>query len=154
MTRVALYAHYSSDQQSASSIDDQLRICREQATRDGWQVVGVYKDVAISGSSVTLRPGMQALLQDAQGRKFDAVLAEALDRVSRDQADVATLYKHLHFAGVSRSSPSPRARSRSCMLAPGHDERAVPEGSREEDPSRPARARREGQGGRRPLLRL
>ncbi len=25
---------------------------------------------------------------------------EALDRVSRDQADVATLCKHLHFAGV------------------------------------------------------
>jgi site-specific DNA recombinase len=28
------------------------------------------------------------------------VLAEALDRVSRDQADVATLYKHLQFASV------------------------------------------------------
>jgi DNA invertase Pin-like site-specific DNA recombinase len=100
MTRVALYARYSSDQQSASSIDDQLRICREQATRDGWQVLAVYKDAAISGSSVTLRPGMQALLQDAQARKFEVVLAEALDRVSRDQADVATLYKHLQFAGV------------------------------------------------------
>ncbi|HLY89444.1 MAG TPA: recombinase family protein [Acetobacteraceae bacterium] len=50
---------------------DQLRICREQATRDGWQVVAVYKDAAISGSSVTLRPGIQALLQDAQARKFE-----------------------------------------------------------------------------------
>jgi len=29
------------------------------------------------------------------------VLAEALDRVSRDQADVATLYKHMQFAGVT-----------------------------------------------------
>ena len=28
------------------------------------------------------------------------VLAEAPDRVSRDQADVAVLYKHLRFAGV------------------------------------------------------
>lgn len=58
MPRVALYARYSSDQQSASSIDDQLRICREQATREGWQVVGIYKDAAISGSSVILRPGI------------------------------------------------------------------------------------------------
>ena len=32
--------------------------------------------------------------------KDAAILAEALDRVSRDQADVATLYKHLQFAGV------------------------------------------------------
>jgi len=29
------------------------------------------------------------------------VLAEALDRVSRDQADVATLFKHLKFAGLA-----------------------------------------------------
>ena len=43
MTRVALFARYSSDQQSASSIDDQLRICREQAAREGWQVVGIYQ---------------------------------------------------------------------------------------------------------------
>jgi site-specific DNA recombinase len=28
------------------------------------------------------------------------VLGEALDRISRDQADVATLFKHLRFAGV------------------------------------------------------
>ena len=100
MTRAVLYARYSSDQQSASSIDDQLRICREQAAREGWQVVGAYKDAAISGSSVTLCPGIQGLLQDAQAKKFDVVIAEALDRVSRDQADVATLYKHLQFAGV------------------------------------------------------
>jgi len=40
------------------------------------------------------------LLQDAQRGRFDIVLAEALDRVSRDQADVATLFKHLRFAGV------------------------------------------------------
>ncbi|MGO9674273.1 MAG: recombinase family protein, partial [Methylocella sp.] len=37
---------------------------------------------------------------DAQRGKFDIVLAEALDRLSRDQADVAILFKHLRFAGV------------------------------------------------------
>ena len=47
-----------------------------------------------------LRPGIQTLLQDAQRQQFDVVLAEALDRISRDQADVATLFKHLRFAGV------------------------------------------------------
>lgn len=100
MTAVALYARYSSDQQSASPIEDQFRICRDQATRERWRVVGTYKDAAISGASVTLRPGVQALLQDALAGKFEMILAEALDRVSRDQADVATLYKHLQFAGV------------------------------------------------------
>src|SRR3546814_20484489 len=43
---------------------------------------------------------VQKLLADAQAGKFDIVVAEALDRVSRDQADVATFYKHLQFARV------------------------------------------------------
>jgi site-specific DNA recombinase len=101
MTRVALYARYSLDQQSASSIDDQFRIRREQAAREGWQVMATYKDAAISGSSVTLRPGIQQLLQDAQSGHFAIILAEALDRVSRDQPDVATRFKHFQFAGVT-----------------------------------------------------
>jgi DNA invertase Pin-like site-specific DNA recombinase len=100
MVRVALYARYSSDQQSAASIEDQLRICRERAEREGWQIVGTYEDAAITGASLILRPGVRSLLQDAERGKFDLVLAEALDRVSRDQADVATLFKHLQFARV------------------------------------------------------
>jgi hypothetical protein len=100
MTRVALYARYSSDNQRDASIEDQLRICRENAEREKWTVVSTYKDAGISGASMILRPGIQTLLQDAQRQQFDVVLAEALDRISRDQADVATLFKHLRFAGV------------------------------------------------------
>ena len=100
MPKVALYARYSTDNQSVVSIEDQFRICREHAGRERWQVIDTYHDAAISGASVILRPGVQSLLQDAQRGKFDIVLAEALDRVSRDQADVATLFKHRRFAGV------------------------------------------------------
>src|ERR1700674_4972272 len=100
MPNVALYARYSTDNQSVVSIEDQFRICREHAAREQWKVIGTYHDAAISGASVILRPGVQTLLQDARRGKFDVVLAEALDRVSRDQADVATLFKHLRFAGV------------------------------------------------------
>jgi site-specific DNA recombinase len=99
MLKVALYARYSTDNQSVASIEDQFRICREHAGREQ-QVVDTYHDAAISGASVILRSGVQSLLQDAQRGKFDIVLAEALDRVSRDEADVATLFKHLRFAGV------------------------------------------------------
>src|SRR6202166_1460155 len=100
MTRVALYARYSSDNQRDASIEDQLRICREKAEREKWTVVSTYKDAGISGASMILRPGIQTPLQDAQRQQFDVVWAEALDRISRDQADVATLFKHLRFAGV------------------------------------------------------
>ena len=47
-----------------------------------------------------LRPGIQALLADARSGAFDVVVAEPLDRMSRDQADVSALFKHLQFARV------------------------------------------------------
>src|SRR5258708_5700668 len=100
MPRVALYARYSTDNQSVASIEDQFRVCREHADRETWQVIDTYHDAAVSGASVILRPGVRSLLEDDQRGKFDSVLAEALDRVSRDQADVATLFKHLRFASV------------------------------------------------------
>jgi site-specific DNA recombinase len=43
------------------------------------------------------------LLEDAHGGRFDIVLVEAFDRVSRDHGEVATLFKHLRFAVVQES---------------------------------------------------
>jgi DNA invertase Pin-like site-specific DNA recombinase len=100
MKRIVIYARYSSDNQREASIEDQFRICEEQADREGWNIAATYNDSAISGSSIILRPGIQALLRDAHSGLFDIVMAEALDRISRDQADVATLYKQLHFLGI------------------------------------------------------
>src|SRR5713101_8114140 len=88
MLKVALYARYSTDDQSVASIEDQFRICREHAGRERWQVIDTYHDAAISGASVILRPGVQSLLQDAQRGGFAIVLAEALDGVPRAKAAV------------------------------------------------------------------
>jgi site-specific DNA recombinase len=97
--RAALYARYSSGQQRAASIPDQQRICREFAARQSWTVVADYTDPATSGASL-LRPGFQSLMRDALAGAFDVVLAESLDRFSRDQEDTAGLFKRLTFAGV------------------------------------------------------
>ena len=98
--KVAIYARYSSDNQRDASIADQLRICREFAARQGWTVVQEFTDHAISGATL-LRSGFQALMRDALNRRFDVVLAESLDRFSRDQEDTAGLFKRLTFAGVN-----------------------------------------------------
>ena len=98
--RVALYARYSSDLQSDHSIEDQVRLCTERAKEEGWSVTEGYSDAGLSGASL-MRPGIQALIRDALSGAFDIVLAEALDRLSRDQEDIARLYKRLQFAGVS-----------------------------------------------------
>ncbi len=98
--KVAIYARYSSDNQRDASIADQIRICRESAARQGWTVVQEFTDHAISGATL-LRSGFQALMRDALNRRFDVVLAESLDRFSRDQEDTAGLFKRLTFAGVN-----------------------------------------------------
>ena len=98
--RAAVYARYSSDLQSEASIDDQVRLCKERAVRDSMTVADVFTDYAISGGSLSNRPGMLSLMEAAKRREFDVVIAEALDRISRDQEDIAAIYKRLSHADV------------------------------------------------------
>ena len=97
--KVAIYARYSSDMQSEASIEDQVRLAELHCKRQGLTVIKTYSDAAVSGASM-MRSGIQQLMQDATQGKFDLVVAEALDRLSRDQADIAAIYKRLQFAGV------------------------------------------------------
>ena len=98
--RAAIYARYSSDLQSETSVEDQVRLCWERGERDGHEVIQVFNDYAISGSSLINRPGMLSLMAAAKDGMFDLVYAEALDRISRDQEDIAAIYKRLAHADV------------------------------------------------------
>jgi site-specific DNA recombinase len=97
--RVSIYARYSSDLQRAASIEDQILVCKERLVREGWTLTATYSDRGISCAS-HLRPGYQAMLAAARRGEFDIVLAEALDRISRDQEHVASFFKHMTFAGI------------------------------------------------------
>ena len=110
--KVAIYARYSSDNQRDASIADQLRICREFAARQGWTVVQEFTDHAVSGATL-LRSGFQALMRDALNRRFDVVLAESLDRFSRDQ-ETPPDSSSASPSPASTSSRSPKATSRTC----------------------------------------
>jgi DNA invertase Pin-like site-specific DNA recombinase len=97
--RAVIYARYSSENQREASIEDQVRICKARIEAEGWVLTATYTDYAQSGAS-HLRPGYQKLLSDGRAGTFDVVVAEALDRLSRDQEHVAALYKQLSFARV------------------------------------------------------
>ncbi|MFD2252671.1 DNA invertase Pin-like site-specific DNA recombinase [Pseudochelatococcus lubricantis] len=97
--KVAIYARYSSDNQRDASIEDQIRLCRLHAEKQGWHVVEEYTDHAISGASL-LRPGIQALISDAARGRFDLILSEAMDRLSRDQEDIAGIFKRMSYEYV------------------------------------------------------
>ena len=75
--RAAIYARYSSDLQSAASIDDQVRLCRERALAAGHEIIEVFSDYAISASALRTRPGMLALMDAARARGEHEVVLHA-----------------------------------------------------------------------------
>ncbi|ADJ24827.1 Resolvase domain protein [Hyphomicrobium denitrificans ATCC 51888] len=98
--RVAIYSRYSSDLQDPRSIADQIAAARDHAQRQGWTVCAEFQDAAISGSTTHNRPGLAELMRAAGAGRFDAVLTESLDRLSRDLEDIAGIHKRLEYAGV------------------------------------------------------
>lgn len=97
--RVLLYARYSMDLQDPLSIDTQLTMCRRELAQRKWTEVGCYTDGAQSGATIH-RAGLQALLAAVGTGGVDVVFADAMDRVSRSQADIASLYERLKFRGI------------------------------------------------------
>jgi DNA invertase Pin-like site-specific DNA recombinase len=98
--RAVSYARFSTDLQNEKSAEDQTELCQAFARREGFRVVEAYRDEAKSGASLHGREGILDLLADAKAGKFDVVVVEQLDRLSRDMADMATIHKHLSFLGI------------------------------------------------------
>lgn len=100
MTRVALYARYSSDRQNERSISDQVNVLIQHAAAKGWAVVGTYTDAAISGSAMANRPGLLAALAAADRGEFDLLLAEDEDRLARNLEHLAHVANRLADIGA------------------------------------------------------
>lgn len=98
--KAAIYARFSTDMQRDRSIDDQFALCRKFAASNGLAVQATFSDRAQSGASVIGRDGLFQLMEAARQGQFQIVIVEALDRLSRDQEDLAGLYKRLTFYGV------------------------------------------------------
>lgn len=99
--RCCIYARYSTDRQSESSIQDQVRQAATYAKAQGWIVVATHTDSEQSGSTpVAMRPGGKALLADLMAKKFDILLLEDLSRLSRQVAESESLIQRLESRGV------------------------------------------------------
>ncbi|WP_083948754.1 recombinase family protein [Aminobacter aminovorans] len=98
--RAALYARYSSDLQTDRSIEDQLNLCRSFAEKQGHQIVAEFHDHAKSGASIMGRDALLGMMDAARDGAFDVLIVEALDRISRDQEDLAGIFKRLTHEGV------------------------------------------------------
>ena len=100
MNRAAVYARFSTDLQNERSIDDQVALCRTYAERERLEIVQVFNDHARSGGSILGREGLMELMECARTKRFDVLIVEALDRLSRDMEDLAGIHKRLSFLGI------------------------------------------------------
>jgi DNA invertase Pin-like site-specific DNA recombinase len=104
MTRCAIYARYSSDLQRDTSIDDQVRRCEEYAQKNGWIVIMVFADRAISGADVAGRQQLQALMQEARRRNFDRLIVDDTSRLGRNLPQVRTIIDQLEYLDIQFSA--------------------------------------------------
>ncbi len=98
LPEAAIYVRVSTDKQT---VENQVRELRQIAERRGWEVVEEYGDAGISGSKGRDgRPGLDLMLNDAKRRKFDVVMAWAIDRLGRSLVDLLHTIQELEAAGV------------------------------------------------------
>lgn len=103
MPSAVIYARFSSTKQREASIEDQVRVCREWCAANGYEVVKVYADHAISGRTDD-RPQFQQMVTNAP--ESDIVLVYMMDRFSRDPYDAPIYKKRLRDKGVRVYSAS------------------------------------------------
>jgi putative DNA-invertase from lambdoid prophage Rac len=94
--RTAIYARVSTVDQSCEM---QLQELREYAARRGFAIIGEYVDTGWSGAKAS-RPELNRLMQDAQMRRFDAVLVWKLDRWGRSVAHSIRSIQELVALGI------------------------------------------------------
>ncbi|MCG2668760.1 recombinase family protein [Bradyrhizobium sp. GCM10023182] len=100
MKTAVAYARFSSDLQKDRSIDDQVALCENIAKQHGYRIAKVYSDRAKSAATLFERDALLELMKDVKAGKFSAVVCESLDRISRDQEDLAGIFKRLQFREI------------------------------------------------------
>jgi DNA invertase Pin-like site-specific DNA recombinase len=77
----------------------QLRELREYCQRRGWDIVGEYVDIGVSGAKDS-RPGLNKLMSDANRCKFDAVVVWRFDRFARSVSHLLRALETFRSVGI------------------------------------------------------
>src|ERR1700751_4703680 len=96
--RAAIYVRVSTDKQT---VENQVTALYQIAERRGWGGVEQYSDAGISGAKgPDGRPGPETMLKDASKRKFDVIMAWAIDLLGRSLIDLLGTIQTLEACGV------------------------------------------------------
>jgi len=101
--RVAAYARVS------SSSEDQLNSYRVQnqyyseliSNNPDWEMVDIYADEGITGTSVEKREDFQRMMRDCRKGKIDRILVKSISRFARNTKDCLAAIRELKELGIS-----------------------------------------------------
>lgn len=102
--RAVIYARISREDQSAYSLEEQVRECKSYIEKEKMELVNVYIDDGFSAKNMN-RPQLTQMLADMRENKFDVFIIWRLDRLTRDTLDgltmVNTIFKKYDVSFVS-----------------------------------------------------
>lgn len=84
--RAVIYARYSSDKQREESIEGQLKVCYDFASKNELNVIHEYIDRAKSGTKAN-RTEFQKMILDSMTHNFEVVILYKTDRFARNEHD-------------------------------------------------------------------
>ena len=101
VTRVAAYARVSSDKDAAfHSLEAQTEYYQNYiAARPDWELVAIYSDNGISGTTLH-RPEFQRMLQDCREGKIDLIITKSVTRFARNTIILLETIRELKKIGV------------------------------------------------------
>lgn len=96
-----IYARFSEGpNQTDQSIEGQVADCKAYAEANDIDVIGLYADRHITGTSTEKRAEFLRMLADAEKGRFDCVIVWKIDRFGRNRQDIALGKLKLRRAGV------------------------------------------------------
>nr|WP_325223463.1 recombinase family protein [uncultured Oscillibacter sp.] len=101
--RVAAYCRVSTDHaEQALSYASQIRNYTDLINgHEGWELVDVYADEAVSGTKTDKREDFNRMLSDCRKGRIDKVLVKSLSRFSRNTKDCLAALRELMSLGVT-----------------------------------------------------
>lgn len=95
--RIAAYCRVSTYEESqAGSFELQVQHYREMIARNPkWELVDIYSDEGISGTSMTRRAGFQRMIEDCHSGKIDLIVTKSVSRFSRNLLDCVDVIRRL-----------------------------------------------------------
>jgi site-specific DNA recombinase len=98
--RAGVYMRYSTDQQDPYSFTRQLENAKAYAEAINVDIVKIYGDPGASGAYTANRPAFNEMLEDAEQHKFDILIVEEGDRLSRKLHITTAAFSTLAQYGV------------------------------------------------------